>query len=153
MLTESLSAADFKYSCSTSHRTLEVGLFRGKRTKAEARGFENTVTMTIDVVFMAKNKVMLRIIMGVTNFYCKIVRELTTELEVSLRKTHTNKKLIQKVWCICVHYGCISENYDVTELDAMKFQMIMIVCFPVSLNKCLWCKHVVERYCWCVVVK
>ena len=79
--------------------------------------------MTIDVVFMAMNKVVLRITIGVTNFYCKIIRELTTEeLEVSLRKTHTDKKLIQKVWCICVHYGYISENYDVTKLDAMKFQ-------------------------------
>ena len=105
------------------HRTLEVSLLRGKRTKAEARDFENTVAMTIDVVFMAKNKVLLRITMGVTNFYCKIIRELTTEeLEISLRETHTDKKLIQKVWCICVHYGYISENYDVTELDAMKFQ-------------------------------
>ena len=65
--------------------------------------------MTIDVVFMAMNKVVLRITIGVTNFYCKIIRELTTEeLEVSLRKTHTDKKLIQKVWCICVHYGYIS---------------------------------------------
>ena len=46
--------------------------------------------MTIGVVFMAKNKIVLRITMGVTNFYCKIIRELTTEeLEVSLRKnTH-----------------------------------------------------------------
>ena len=90
----------FKYSCSTSHRILEVGLSRGKRTKAEARDFENTVntTMMIDVVFMAKNEVVLRITMGVTNFYCKIIRELMTEeLEVSLQKTHTNKKLIQKV--------------------------------------------------------
>ena len=65
--------------------------------------------MKIDVVFMAMNKVVLRITMGVTNFYSKIIRELTTEeLEVSLRKTHTDKKLIQKVWCICVHYGYIS---------------------------------------------
>ena len=79
--------------------------------------------MTIDVVFMTKNKVVLRITMGVTNFYCKIIREFTREdLEVSLPETHTDKKLIQKVWCICVHYGYISGNYDVTELDALKFQ-------------------------------
>ena len=79
--------------------------------------------MTIDVVFMTMNKVVLRITMGVTNFYCKIIRELMTEeLEVSLRETHTDKKLIQKVWCICVHYGYISENYDVTKLDTMKIQ-------------------------------
>ena len=45
MFTESLSAADFKYSCSTSHRTLEVGLLRGKRTKAEARGFACTTVI------------------------------------------------------------------------------------------------------------
>ena len=35
--------------------------------------------MTIDVVFMTMNKVVLRITMGVTNFYCKIIQELTTE--------------------------------------------------------------------------
>ena len=95
----------------------------GKRTKAKARDFENTVAMTIDVMFMVKNKVELRITMGVTDFYCKIIQELTTkELKVSLRETHTDNKLIQKVWCICVQYGYISENYDVMELDAMKFQ-------------------------------
>ena len=82
----------FKYSCSITHQTLEVGLLCGKRTKAEASDFENSVTMTMDVVFMAMNEVVLRITMGVTNFYCKIIRELTTEeLEVSLRKTHTDK--------------------------------------------------------------
>ena len=113
----------FKYSCSTSHRTLEVGLLRGKQTKAKARDFENTVAITIDVVFMAKNKVVFRITLGVTNFYCKIIRELTTEeLGVSLPETHTDKNLIQKAWCICMHYSYISENYDVTELGAVKFQ-------------------------------
>ena len=77
--------------------------------------------MTIDVVFMAKNEVVLYITMGVTNSYHKIMCELTTEeLGISLRKTHTDKELIQKVWCICVHYGYILENYDVTELDAKK---------------------------------
>ena len=67
---------------------------------------------------------MLRITMGNTNFYCKLICEQTTEeLGASLQKTQTDKKLVQKVWCICVHYGYISKNYDVMELDAMKFYL------------------------------
>ena len=81
----------------------------------------NIGRMTIDAVFMAKNKVVLRINMSVTNFYCKILRELTTEelkkwiptfSDGCSEKTYTDKEFIRKVWCICVHY---------MELDTMKF--------------------------------
>ena len=68
--------------------------------------------------------------MGVTDFCCKIIRELTTE-ELkkwipsfsSSEKTYTDKEFIEKVWRICIHYGYILENYDVTELDTMKFDL------------------------------
>lgn len=83
--------------------------------------------MTIDVVFLAKNEVVLRINMCVTNFYCKILRELTTEelkkwiLTFSgSEKPATDKEFIAKVWCICVHYGYISRDYGVAELGTMK---------------------------------
>ena len=86
--------------------------------------------MTIDVVFMTKNKVVLRITMGVTDFYCKNICELTTEeLKKWIpsfsgsEKTYTDKVFIEKVWRICVHYGYILGNYDVTELDTMKFYL------------------------------
>ena len=86
--------------------------------------------MTIDVVFITKNEVLLRITMDVTSFYCKIIREMTTEeLKKWIssfsgsEKTYTDKKFIEKVWRICVHYGYILENYDVTELNTMKFDL------------------------------
>ena len=82
--------------------------------------------MTIDVVFMTKNEVVLCITMGVASFYCKSIRELTTEeLKKWIpsvsgnEKTYTDKEFIEKVWRICVHYGYILENYDVTELDSL----------------------------------
>ena len=79
---------------------------------------------------MNKNEVVLRITKGVTNFYCKIIRELIMEeLKKWIpsfsgsEKTYTDKDFIEKVWRICVHYGYILENYDVTELDTMKFDL------------------------------
>ena len=85
--------------------------------------------MTIDVVFITKNEVVLRITMDVTSFYGKIIREMTTELKKWIpsfsgrEKTYTDKKFIEKVWRICVHHGYILENYDVTELNTMKFDL------------------------------
>ena len=81
--------------------------------------------MTIIVVFMTKNKVVLRITIGVIDFYCKIIRELTME---ELKKwipsfSSTDKEFIEKVWRICVHFGYILENYDFTESDTMKFDL------------------------------
>ena len=90
--------------------------------------------MTIIVVFMTKNEVVLRITIDVTDFYCKITRELTmAELKKWIPSlSGTDKKFIEKVWRICVHYGYILENYDVTESDKMKFdlQTITPMSFP-----------------------
>lgn len=78
---------------------------------------------------MAKNEVVLRINMSVTNFYCKILRELTTEelnrflllAMVAVKKHIPIKSLLERFWCTCVNYGYNWDDYDVMELDTMKF--------------------------------
>ena len=87
--------------------------------------------MTIDIVFIAKNKFVLRVNMCFSNFKRKIVDEIPKEEqekrifeydENDIEKTFTNQKFIEKVWYACVRHGYITDNYDIMGkfLDTMR---------------------------------
>ncbi len=75
--------------------------------------------MTIDIMFMAKNQLVLRVNMCTFNFENKILNDLIFDY---YSETFTDKEFIEKVWCACVHHGYVSEDYDIIEkfLDMMK---------------------------------
>ena len=87
--------------------------------------------MTIDILFIAKNKLVLRVNMCFSNFGRKILDEIPKEEqekwifeydENDIEKAFTDRKFIEKVWYACVRHGYISERYDVMGklLDTMK---------------------------------
>ena len=88
--------------------------------------------MTIDLLFIADNKLVARVNMCASNFGNKILDTLTEEeLEKftpipkgddTEDETFTCKELIEKVWDACVLYGYISQDYDVLGkfLDTLK---------------------------------
>ena len=87
--------------------------------------------MTIDILFIAKNKLVLRVNMCFSNFGRKILDEIPKEEKEKwifeyddndIEKTFTDQKFIEKVWYACVQHGYISEGYDVMGklLDTMK---------------------------------
>ena len=87
--------------------------------------------MTIDILFIAKNKLVLRVNLCFSNFGRKILDEIPIEVKRNgfsntmitiLKKTFTNQKFIEKVWYACVRHGYISEDYDVMGklLDTMR---------------------------------
>ena len=87
--------------------------------------------MTIDILFIAKNKLVLRVNMCFSNFGRKILDEIPKEEqekwifeydENDIEKTFTDRKFIEKVWHACARHGYISERYDVMGklLDTMK---------------------------------
>ena len=78
--------------------------------------------MAIDIVFIAENKLVLRINMYFSNFERKILDEIPKEEqekwifkynENDIEKTFTDQKFIEKVWYACVRHGYITENYDI----------------------------------------
>ena len=78
--------------------------------------------MTIDILFIAKNKLVLRVNMSFLNFGRKILDEIPKEEQEKwifkydnndIEKTFTDQKFIEKVWYACVHHGYISEDYNV----------------------------------------
>ena len=88
--------------------------------------------MTIDLVFLANNKVVARVNMCASNFGNKILdtfteEELETIAPVSQSdetadETYTCTEFIERVWDACVRYGYISNDYDVLGkfLDRLK---------------------------------
>ncbi len=75
--------------------------------------------MTIDIMFMAKNQLVLRVNLCASNFENKILNDLISDY---YGETFTDKEFIEKVWRACVHHGYISEDYDIMGkfLDMMK---------------------------------
>ena len=80
--------------------------------------------MTIDLVFLADNKVAARVNMCASSFGSKILDTFTEEeLEEKFTpvpksdeaedETFTCKEFIERVWDACVRYGYISHDYDV----------------------------------------
>ena len=90
--------------------------------------------MTIDLVFIADNKVVARVNMTASSFGNKILDTFTDEeLETiapdpkrdddeTADETYTCTKFIERVWDACVRYGYISNDYDVMGkfLDTLK---------------------------------
>ena len=87
--------------------------------------------MTIDILFIAKNKLVLRVNICFSNFERKILDEIPKEEqekwifeydENDIEKAFADQKFIENVWYACVRHGYISEDYDVMEklLDTMK---------------------------------
>ena len=86
--------------------------------------------MTIDIVFIAKNKLVLGVNMCLSNFERKILDEIPIEEqekfifeydENDIEKTFTDQNFIGKVWYACVRHSYISEDYDMGKLlDTMK---------------------------------
>ena len=78
--------------------------------------------MTIDIVFIHKNKVACVVNMCCSSLGTKIFNELTEgerkefnsildyDLDHSCIK---NKHLIEKVWNACIKYGYVSEDYNI----------------------------------------
>ncbi len=69
--------------------------------------------MTIDILFMGKNRLVLRVNMGFSNFENKILNGLS-DIEKKKwvpffddDKMFTNREFIGKVWNACVSYGYI----------------------------------------------
>ena len=78
----------------------------------------NIDRMTIDVVFMAKNKVVLRVNMCYSNFASKILDEQPIEERWipdfdGDDQAFTDQEFIEKVWYAYVRHGYISEDYDI----------------------------------------
>ena len=78
--------------------------------------------MTIDILFIAKNKLVLRVNMCFSNFGRKILDEIPKEEQEKwifenddndIEKTFTDQKFIEKVWYACARHGYISGRYDV----------------------------------------
>ena len=88
--------------------------------------------MTIDLLFIANNKLVACVNMCASNFGNKILDTLTeeelkkftsiTKVDETEDETYTCKELIENVWDACVIYGYISEDYDVLGrfLDTLK---------------------------------
>ena len=86
--------------------------------------------MTIDILFIQNNKLVLRVSMGCSNLYGKILSELTDEefekwlpdFDASEDMTFSDTEFIERVWNACVAHGYISEDYDILGkfLDKMK---------------------------------
>ena len=87
--------------------------------------------MTIDILFIAKNKLVLRVNMCFSNFERKILDEISIEEQEKwifeyddndIEKTFTDQKFIEKVWYSCVRHGYIAEDYDIMGklVDTMK---------------------------------
>ena len=115
----------------------------GKPTGVERGDFENTIKeyvvhghdsfrtkMTIDILFMAKNKLVLRVNMCCSNLESKILGELPIEDQWvpdfnADDRTFTDKDLIEKVWNGCIRHGCISQDYEIIGkfLDEMKIEL------------------------------
>ena len=85
-------------------------------------------SMTIDILFMAKNQLVLRVNMCASSFCNKILNELKDEeieegvLNDDDEEIFTNKEFIRKIWYACVKHGYISEDYDIMGqfLDMLK---------------------------------
>ena len=78
--------------------------------------------MTIDILFIAKNNLVLCVNMCFSNFGRKILDEIPKEEqekwifeydENDIEKTFTDRKFIEKVRYACVRHNYISERYDV----------------------------------------
>ena len=87
--------------------------------------------MTIDILFIAKSKLVLRVNMCFSNFERNILDEIPIEEQEKwifeyddndIGKTFTDQKFIEKVWYECVRHGYISEDYDIMGklLDTMR---------------------------------
>ena len=88
--------------------------------------------MTIDLVFLADNKVVARVNMCASSFGSKILdtfaeEELETitpvpQSDETAGETYTCTEFIERVWDACVRYGYISNDYDVMGkfLDTLK---------------------------------
>ena len=87
--------------------------------------------MTIDILFIQNSKPVLRVNMGCSNLYCKILSELThEEIEKWIPNFHANrtfsdKEFIEKVWNLCVMHGYISKDYDILGKFLDKMEIII----------------------------
>ena len=88
--------------------------------------------MTVDILFMAKNKLVLRVNMCFSNLHSKIFCELPIEDQKKWifdfdadDQTFSEQGFIEKVWYACVRHGYILEDYDIMGkfLDAMKVRL------------------------------
>ena len=88
--------------------------------------------MTVDILFMTKNKLALRVNMCFSNLHSKIFCELPKEDQKKWifdfdgdDQIYTDQRFIEKVWYACVRHGYISEDYDIMGkfLDAMKVML------------------------------
>ena len=88
----------------------------------------------MDILFIAKNKLVLRVNMCFSYFGEKILNELLIEEQEKrifgyddndAENTFlTDRKLIEKIWYACVHHGYISEDYNMGKLmDAMRIEL------------------------------
>ena len=85
--------------------------------------------MTVDILFMAKNKLALRVNMCFSNLHSKIFCELLKEDQKKWifdfdgdDQIYTDQGCMEKVWYARVRHGYNSEDYDIMGkfLDAMK---------------------------------
>ena len=89
--------------------------------------------MTIDILFIENNKLVLRVNMGCSSLYCKILSELTDEefekwlpdFDASADMTLSDTEFIQRVWNACVAYGYTSEDYDILGKFLDKMEIII----------------------------
>ena len=91
--------------------------------------------MAIGIVFMSKNKIVLRINMCFSYFEGKILNEILIEdqgkriFEYDNNNTEntflTDRKLVEKIWYACTRHGYISEDYNVMgkQVDAMRIEL------------------------------
>ena len=88
--------------------------------------------MTVDILFMAKYKLVLHVNMCFSNVHSKIFCELPIEDQKKWifdfdadDQTVPEQGFTKKVWYACVCHGYISEHYDIMGkfLDAMKVRL------------------------------
>jgi len=89
--------------------------------------------MTINILFIQDNKPVLRVNMGCSSLYCKILSELTDEefekwlpnFDASENMTFSDTEFIERVWNACVMHGYISEDYDILGKFLDKMEIIV----------------------------
>ena len=89
--------------------------------------------MTIGIVFMTKNKIVLRINMCFSYFGGKILNEILIkdqgkrifEYDNTENTFLIDRKLVEKIWYACARHGYILEDYNVMEkqVDAMRIEL------------------------------
>ena len=89
--------------------------------------------MTINILFIQNNKAVLRVNMGCSSLYCKILSELShqefekwlPDFDASEDMTFSDTEFIERVWNACVMHGYISEDYDILGKFLDKMEIII----------------------------